>query len=364
MLAGSTSIVVGLLWDISWHMTIGRDTFWTPAHMAIYLGGVVAGPLLRPARLKTTFAGTPAERTAAVGFWGFRAPLGAWVAIWGTFAMLTSAPFDNWWHNAYGLDVKILSPPHSLLGARHDHHPDRHHADALALQNRAPAGEGRALGLAHLYSAGIVLLMATTLITELQLSQLPALRDLLQDRLRRLPVLPGLHRPLVAPPLGRPPPPPRSTCSSPARWCGSCRCSRPIRSSGRSIRRSITWWRRCFPCCSSFPALAIDFFVQRREGKRAGWQDALPIAVSFLGLFLAAQWFFSAFMLSSGAQNWFFAGDRIWEYTSRPGPWRHSFLWLNTDPLTLRAMGVALVLAVLSSGLGLLRGAGLAKVQR
>ena len=29
--------------------------------------------------------------------------------------MLTSAPFDNWWHNAYGLDVKIVSPPHTLL---------------------------------------------------------------------------------------------------------------------------------------------------------------------------------------------------------------------------------------------------------
>jgi len=24
-------------------------------------------------------------------------------------------PFDNWWHNSYGLDVKILSPPHVLL---------------------------------------------------------------------------------------------------------------------------------------------------------------------------------------------------------------------------------------------------------
>jgi hypothetical protein len=24
-------------------------------------------------------------------------------------------PFDNWWHNAYGLDVAILSPPHVLL---------------------------------------------------------------------------------------------------------------------------------------------------------------------------------------------------------------------------------------------------------
>ena len=29
--------------------------------------------------------------------------------------MLTSAPFDNWWHNAYGLDVRIVSPPHTLL---------------------------------------------------------------------------------------------------------------------------------------------------------------------------------------------------------------------------------------------------------
>ena len=29
--------------------------------------------------------------------------------------MITSAPFDNWWHEAYGLDVKIVSPPHTLL---------------------------------------------------------------------------------------------------------------------------------------------------------------------------------------------------------------------------------------------------------
>jgi hypothetical protein len=46
---------------------------------------------------------------------GFTAPLGAFLAAWGGVAMLSSAPFDNWWHNAYGLDVKIVSPPHSLL---------------------------------------------------------------------------------------------------------------------------------------------------------------------------------------------------------------------------------------------------------
>ena len=46
---------------------------------------------------------------------GFRAPLGAFIAAWGGIAMLTSAPFDNWWHAAYGLDVNIVSPPHTLL---------------------------------------------------------------------------------------------------------------------------------------------------------------------------------------------------------------------------------------------------------
>jgi hypothetical protein len=50
-----------------------------------------------------------------VHLWGFRGPLGAFICAWGGIAMLTSAPFDDWWHNAYGLDVKVLSPPHMLL---------------------------------------------------------------------------------------------------------------------------------------------------------------------------------------------------------------------------------------------------------
>ena len=41
--------------------------------------------------------------------------MGAFLCAWGGVAMITSAPFDNWWHAAYGLDVKILSPPHVLL---------------------------------------------------------------------------------------------------------------------------------------------------------------------------------------------------------------------------------------------------------
>src|SRR5262245_12721184 len=83
VLFASTSVLVGVLWDISWHQTIGRDTFWTPAHLAIYLGGIVAGLTCGWTALRVTFAGTEAERGEGVRFWGFRAPLGAWVCIWG-----------------------------------------------------------------------------------------------------------------------------------------------------------------------------------------------------------------------------------------------------------------------------------------
>ncbi len=37
-----TSASIGGAWDVSWHRSIGRDTFWTPAHMAIYACGVLA----------------------------------------------------------------------------------------------------------------------------------------------------------------------------------------------------------------------------------------------------------------------------------------------------------------------------------
>src|SRR4051812_28619346 len=107
-----TSVMAGTHWDIAWHRSIGRDTFWTPAHMAIYFGGVLAGLSCGYVIVSTTLAGAAG---ATVRMWGFRGPLGAFICAWGGAAMLASAPFDNWWHNAYGLDVKVLSPPHVVL---------------------------------------------------------------------------------------------------------------------------------------------------------------------------------------------------------------------------------------------------------
>src|SRR5579859_1564996 len=106
---GLACLPIGLLWVVSHHSTIGRDTFWTPAHIIIQLGGIIPATMFTLIALKTTFRGTPAERDSAVRFWGFYAPIGVWVTIWGCLAMVTSAPFDDWWHNTYGLDVKIVS---------------------------------------------------------------------------------------------------------------------------------------------------------------------------------------------------------------------------------------------------------------
>ena len=107
--------IIGGYWDISWHRSIGRDSFWTPAHVAIYLCGVLAGISSAYLILSTSFGNRQAAKESSVKVWGVRGPLESFVSAWGGIAMLTSAPFDNWWHSAYGLDVEIVSPPHVLL---------------------------------------------------------------------------------------------------------------------------------------------------------------------------------------------------------------------------------------------------------
>ncbi len=110
-----TSASIGGAWDVSWHRSIGRDTFWTPAHLAIQACGIMAAIICGYLMLVNTFGRSAKLKAASVNVLGFRAPLGAFIAAWGGIAMITSAPFDNWWHAAYGLDVKIVSPPHTLL---------------------------------------------------------------------------------------------------------------------------------------------------------------------------------------------------------------------------------------------------------
>src|ERR1700739_3062283 len=107
--------VIGGAWDIAWHESVGRDSFWTTPHILIQLCGVLSGISCGYLILATTFQKDSPLRAYSISMWGFRGPMGAFLCAWGGVAMIASAPFDTWWHAAYGLDVKILSPPHVLL---------------------------------------------------------------------------------------------------------------------------------------------------------------------------------------------------------------------------------------------------------
>src|SRR5713101_6066516 len=78
---------LGSVWDISWHESIGRDSFWTPAHVLIYLCGILAGVSSGYLILATTFGKNSPVHSTSVSMWRFRAPLGAFICAWGGVAM-------------------------------------------------------------------------------------------------------------------------------------------------------------------------------------------------------------------------------------------------------------------------------------
>src|SRR4029450_10428429 len=112
---------------------------------------------------RTTFGNDPALREVSVRIWGLRGPLGAFISAWGGVAMLASAPFDDWWHNAYGLDVKIISPPHMVLAAGFFGIELGTVMLLLAFMNRAAADERPALQRLFLYVGGMALCEALLL---------------------------------------------------------------------------------------------------------------------------------------------------------------------------------------------------------
>ncbi len=161
-----SSICFGLYWDISWHMTIGRDTFWTPAHLLIQFGGILAAITCTYLIFSTTFSHDPAVQSSSVKVWGFRGPLGAFLTAWGGVTMVTSAPFDNWWHNSFGLDVEILSPPHVVLGWGILGVGIGYLVLVVSAKNRATGAVRAKLTWLFLYLAGLGLMLHMILISE------------------------------------------------------------------------------------------------------------------------------------------------------------------------------------------------------
>lgn len=361
VLFASTCVIVGVIWDISWHRTIGRDTFWTPAHLAIYLGGIVAGLSSGWVALRTTFAGSEAERGAAVRFWGFRAPLGAWVCIWGAFAMVTSAPFDDWWHNAYGLDVKIISPPHVLLALGIAAIQCGAMLMALASQNRAE-GDRRTLGRLYLLGAGLLVLLAATLALEYTQRW-----DMHQSLFWQ--VTAGAFTFFLV----------SGARASIAKWPATTIAlvymaitqamvivlplfaAQPLL--GPIYVQVDRFMPPDFPLLLVVPAFAIDLVIRRAKARGGNdWMLAAVLGSVFLAAFLAAQWPFAEFLMSPWARNWFFVSHRM-AYSVDP-TMQERFYRLNAPDGLAAGLAIALALAFVSARMGLWWGRWMARVQR
>lgn len=373
----ATSIVVGLIWDISWHVSVGRDSLLTSAHLVIYLGAVLSGIVGGYYAFRTTFWGTDAEKARSVRFWGFRAPLGAWVGIWGCIAMLTSAPFDDWWHNAYGLDVQIISPPHTLLALGMFGVIVGALLLVLALQNRSDGRDRQRLGWIFAFVGGLMLAFAATFI-----SAYAGRANVMHASLMYKAT--GIALPFVLIGAAR---------AATLRWPATTIAAVYMLTIAAMawilplfeatprlapIYNPITHMvPPAFPLLLVVPALAIDWLMQRR---RIGndWLLALALGVVFVGVMVPVHWVWGEFMMSPAARNAFFAADQ-WGYQARFDPrfGRYDFwVWLidgieDADgtrvfqpALFAIEIGKAMLFATLSARVGLWWGNGMRRVRR
>jgi hypothetical protein len=363
VLFAATSVIVGVIWDISWHRSVGRDTFWTPAHMGIYLGGIVAGVACGWLVLRTTFAGTAADQAATVRFWGFRGPLGAWVSIWGAIAMITSAPFDNWWHNAYGLDVKVLSPPHVLLALGFTGIQLGAILMLAARQNDATPDDPNLGAYRWLFAYAAGLLVANLAIMGFEYIGFPnAAHNGLYYKVcaAAFPIL------LVA-----------TARTSTLRWPATTAAATYM-----VVNILMIWILQLFPATPKLapiynavdhfvpppfpillvvPALAIDLVLRR--GPENDWARAALAGVGFLLVLLVVQWFGTELLVNPRSENYLF-GIQRWSYNNQLGPWRYQFWGLRNNPLTIGGVVTAAAIAVASTRLGLWWGAWMSRVRR
>jgi hypothetical protein len=363
-LLGVISVVFGLYWDISWHMSIGRDTFWTPAHMAIQLGGILVALTSVYLILATTWGNNPAAKAASIQVWGFRGPLGAFLACWGGVVMVTSAPFDNWWHDSFGLDVAIVSPPHMVLGVG---------ILAVAIgallllvswMNRAEGDARRRLRRLYLLLGGVILSLHWVLLSEYtggdQMHGPTFYRAL------------SLAVPIILIALARP---------SGYRWGATIVAAIytawvlgqlwllplfPATAKLGPVFTNITHMVPLeFPTLIIFPAIALDFLLNRYANKNK-WIQAAMLGCAYLGVLLLVHWPLGDFLISPAARNWVF-GQNYFPYMESPSEYHYNWEFVDLAPTTglfLYGMGIALVTSILGSRIGLAAGDALRGLRR
>jgi hypothetical protein len=359
-----TSAYVGGYWDISWHRSIGRDTFWSAPHMAIYACGILAGISSAYLIFTTTFGRGALLKDVSVRIWGLSGPLGAFISAWGGVAMLASAPFDDWWHNAYGLDVRIISPPHMVLAAGFFGIELGTVMLLLAFMNRAEEHLRPSLERLFLYVGGTVL--CESLLIKL-------------EYISRSDQHNALFYTVVA--LGTPAILAALAIASERRWACTVMAGVytafalgflwilplfPAEPKLGPVYRQVTHfipWE--FPLLVIVPAFVTDLTLQRTTGWRP-IARAIVAGLAFLGVFIAVQWPFANFLLTASARNWFFgAGYLDFSTPARSALARYTFFYREANAAQFwRGMLLAAFTSCLMMWMGLHAGRAMRKIRR
>lgn len=372
----SFCVITGLIWDICWHLSIGRDGLLSPPHLVIYLGAVVAGLFSGYEILRKTFWGKAAEKMASVKIWGFfYSSLGSLFCVWGALMMLTSAPFDDWWHNTYGLDVTILSPPHTVLilgiigiqfGAMISVIAVKNQLKLLShsIRSRSKALDTTLFWLFAL-SAGFLLTIWFTLISE----------ELGRMRMHRSSfyIFSGAAFPLLLMAVSK---------AVSHKWAVTATSAVytvlmagtlwiiplfPAEPKLGPILNHIDHYQGFhFPLLLIVPSIVVDV-LRYRYAHWNDWKLTVLLGTAFLAVFFVVQWFFGGFLMESpyarnwffGSHYWYFGNDPNWEYRYKFGPWM-----VEETPELLKGLGMALVFTLISTRIGLAWGNWMHRIQR
>ncbi|HEV7550972.1 MAG TPA: hypothetical protein VGP65_04785 [Candidatus Angelobacter sp.] len=365
----SVSIATGLYWDISWHETIGRDSFWTPAHLLIQFGAVLGAFGSAWVIMRTTFgpdtnASVKDDRRNSVNVLGFRAPLGAFIAAWGGGAMLTSAPFDNWWHEAYGLDVKIISPPHMLLALGIAGIMWGGAILAASYLNRATGEQRIGLQRIVMFLGGFIIVQGMTL--KLEYTN----RVLLHSGISYMVM--GIGTLLLLEGLAR---------VAGHRWARTIMTGIysafvlilmwvlplfPAQPKLGPVYQDITHMVPLpFPLLLIVPAFFLDLFLPIFKDAPK-WQQGVFGGVAFLAILIVVEWPFATFLMSPMARNRFFSTTDFPYFALPTSPTvNHLFVRWEQTPLEFwRNMGLGFLFSVISMWAGIYWGGWLKKVRR
>lgn len=331
--------------------------------MAIYACGVLAGLAAAYLIFTTTFSRTAPLRQVSVRIWGFRGPIGAFVSAWGGIAMLASAPFDDWWHNAYGLDVKIVSPPHMVLAAGFFGINFGAVMLMLAFLNRAGDAARRPLQRLFLYVGGMAvcesLLLKLEYISRSDMHSasfyaivafgtvgvLTALGVASRHRWGCT-ILTGVYTAFGAALLWILPLFPAEPRMGPVY---------------NPVTHFIPWE---FPLLVMIPALVTDLILRRTIAWRVLFR-ALAAGVAFFATFVAVQWPFANFLMSPLARNRFL-GTAYMDFGTQPTSLYARFEFVPPEPAWQfwPAMAIALVTTCLMTYAGLHVGRVMQRVRR